>query len=49
MLYAIDCRYFVLAKTDPTKKTGEAFTGFIVDVDSPGITVGKKVSCEYGT
>lgn len=34
--------YFVLAKSDPTKKAGQAFTGFIVDADSPGITVGKK-------
>lgn len=40
--------YFVLAKSDPTKKAGQAFTGFIVDADSPGITVGKKVSCGYG-
>lgn len=34
--------YFVLAKTDPDKGTGSAFTGFIVDADSPGITVAKK-------
>ena len=34
--------YFVLAKTDPTQKTGSAFTGFIVDGDTPGITVGRK-------
>jgi acyl-CoA dehydrogenase len=34
--------YFVLAKTDPTASTGSAFTGFIVDADSAGITVGKK-------
>lgn len=32
----------MLAKSDPTKKAGQAFTGFIVDADSPGITVGKK-------
>jgi acyl-CoA dehydrogenase len=32
-------RYFVMAKTDPTKKQGEAFTGFIVERDTPGITV----------
>jgi acyl-CoA dehydrogenase len=34
--------YFVLAKTDPEAGTGKAFTGFIVDGDTPGITVGKK-------
>lgn len=34
--------YFVLAKTDPDAGAGKAFTGFIVDADSAGITVGKK-------
>lgn len=34
--------YFVLAKTDPEAGAGKAFTGFIVDADSAGITVGKK-------
>ncbi len=34
--------FFVLAKTDPEKGTGSAFTGFIVDADTPGLTVGKK-------
>lgn len=34
--------YFVLAKTDPTAKAGEAFTGFIVDRDTPGVTPGRK-------
>lgn len=34
--------YFVLAKTDPDASTGSAFTGFIVERSSPGITVGKK-------
>ncbi|KAJ8300603.1 hypothetical protein KUTeg_022122 [Tegillarca granosa] len=36
--------YFVLARTDPDPKAsaGRAFTGFIVDADSPGITVGRK-------
>ncbi len=34
--------YFVLARTDPDKGTGSAFTGFLVDADTPGITVGKK-------
>ncbi|KAJ3355240.1 hypothetical protein HDU83_003817 [Entophlyctis luteolus] len=34
--------YFVLAKTDASANAGKAFTGFIVDADSPGISVGKK-------
>ncbi|CAG8537680.1 9327_t:CDS:2 [Ambispora leptoticha] len=34
--------YFVLARTDPTAKPGSAFTGFIVDADTPGITPGRK-------
>ncbi|KAJ3214803.1 hypothetical protein HDU67_001189 [Dinochytrium kinnereticum] len=34
--------YFVLAKTDPAANAGKAFTGFIVDGDSAGISVGKK-------
>ncbi|KAJ0404376.1 hypothetical protein ATCC90586_003119 [Pythium insidiosum] len=34
--------YFVLAKTDPNAPAGKAFTGFIVDADTPGITVGRK-------
>ena len=36
--------YFVLARTDPNPKTppGKAFTGFIVDGDSPGIVHGRK-------
>jgi alkylation response protein AidB-like acyl-CoA dehydrogenase len=32
----------VLAKTDPEAKTGQAFSGFIVDRDSPGVSVGRK-------
>jgi acyl-CoA dehydrogenase len=32
----------VLAKTDPDAKAGQAFTGFIVDRDSPGVSVGRK-------
>lgn len=35
-------KYFVLAKTDDTANAGRAFTGFIVDGNTPGITVGKK-------
>ncbi len=38
-LKSLSFRYFVMAKTDPTKKQGEAFTGFIVERDTPGITV----------
>jgi len=32
-----------LARTDPDAPPGKGFTGFIVDRDSPGITVGRKV------
>ena len=37
--------YFVLARTNPDPKapTGKAFTGFIVDGDTPGIIRGRKV------
>ncbi|XP_071947068.1 medium-chain specific acyl-CoA dehydrogenase, mitochondrial-like [Antedon mediterranea] len=36
--------YFVLARTDldPKASTGKAFTGFIVDRDTPGLTPGRK-------
>merc|ERR1712073_44154 len=36
--------YFVLARTDPDPKcpSGKAFTGFIVDRDTPGVTPGRK-------
>ncbi|CAC5424922.1 ACADM [Mytilus coruscus] len=36
--------YFVLARTNPDPKcpAGKAFTGLIVDRDSPGVTVGRK-------
>lgn len=30
------------AKTDANAKPGQAFTGFVVDTNTPGITVGKK-------
>ena len=41
--------YFVLARTSTDNKcpTGKAFTGFIVDRDTPGITVGRKVTVLY--
>ena len=37
--------YFVLARSDfdPQCPTGKAFTGFIVDADTPGIVKGRKV------
>ena len=37
--------YFVLARTDPDPKApaGKAFTGFIVDADTPGVVKGRKV------
>ena len=36
--------YFVLARTNPDPKcsAGKAFTGFIVDADTPGVTQGRK-------
>ncbi|KAI8072547.1 acyl-CoA dehydrogenase/oxidase [Gongronella butleri] len=34
--------FFVLARTDAAAKTSNAFTGFIVDADTPGITLGRK-------
>jgi acyl-CoA dehydrogenase len=34
--------YFVLAKTDPNASTGKAFTAFIVDRDTKGLSVGRK-------
>ncbi|XP_069795507.1 medium-chain specific acyl-CoA dehydrogenase, mitochondrial isoform X2 [Narcine bancroftii] len=38
--------YFLLARTNPDPKAsaGKAFTGFIVDADSPGIQIGRKVA-----
>lgn len=39
-------RYFVLARTNPDPKCppGKAFTGFIVDRNTPGVTPGRKVN-----
>jgi hypothetical protein len=39
-------RYFVLARTNPDPKcpASKAFSGFIVDRDTPGVTPGRKVS-----
>lgn len=36
-------RYFLLARTDPDAPAGKGFTGFVVDADTPGITLGRKV------
>lgn len=41
--------YFVLARTNPDPKApaGQAFSGFIVERDYPGVTPGRKVHlCE---
>jgi len=32
----------VLAKSDPSAGPGKAFTSFIVDANTPGITIGRK-------
>ncbi|CAO3591203.1 unnamed protein product [Absidia cylindrospora] len=34
--------FFVLARTDMNASTGKAFSGFIVDADTPGIQLGRK-------
>lgn len=34
--------YFLLARTDPDAPAGKGFTGFVVDADTPGITLGRK-------
>ncbi|KAI8148668.1 acyl-CoA dehydrogenase/oxidase [Fennellomyces sp. T-0311] len=34
--------FFVLARTDENASPGKAFTGFIVDADTPGVQVGRK-------
>ena len=43
------CRYFVvLARTSEAgTRAGEAFTAFIVESDTPGVTPGRKV-CVWG-
>ena len=35
--------YFVLAVTDPTQSPGKRMTGFVVDANTPGISVGEKL------
>ena len=42
-MVSLSCRYFLLARTDPDAPPGKGFTGFIVDRDSPGVIVGRKV------
>ena len=36
--------FFVFTRSDPDPKcpAGKAFTAFVVDADSPGVTVGRK-------
>ncbi|EPZ35025.1 hypothetical protein ROZALSC1DRAFT_27534 [Rozella allomycis CSF55] len=34
--------YFVLAKTDSNASTGKAFTGFVVEKGTPGLSIGRK-------
>lgn len=33
----------MLARSDPKEKAGNAFTAFVVDRDTPGVTPGRKV------
>merc|ERR1711902_158723 len=42
--YGVTDYYFVLARTNPVPKcpASKAFTGFIVDGDTPGVTPGRK-------
>jgi acyl-CoA dehydrogenase len=35
--------YFVLAVTDPAASAGKRMTGFVVDANTPGISVGEKL------
>jgi alkylation response protein AidB-like acyl-CoA dehydrogenase len=41
--------FLVLARTHPDPKvpTSNAFTGFVVEAGTPGLTVGRKVSMYY--
>lgn len=40
-------RYFLLARSNPDPKVpaSKGFTGFIVEADTPGIQIGRKVKC----
>lgn len=43
-MFTLCCdRYFLLARSDPTAETGKAFTAFVIERDTPGITPGRKV------
>jgi len=44
-IISLSHRYFVLARTNPDPKApaSKAFTGFIVERDSDGLTPGRKV------
>lgn len=45
LIHFLVCRYFLLARTNPDPKcsASKAFTGFIVEADTPGIQIGRKV------
>lgn len=45
IIFVLLIRYFVLARTNPDPKVpaSKAFTGFIVERDTPGLTPGRKV------
>lgn len=47
--YYVPTRYFLLARSNPDPKASasKAFTGFIVEADSPGIQIGRKVEVEH--
>lgn len=49
LIISTSVRYFVLARTetDPKAPAGKAFTGFIVDRDTPGVTPGRKVISDH--
>lgn len=42
-------RYFLLARSDldPKAPASKAFTGFIVEADTPGVQIGRKVKCVF--
>lgn len=49
IFYILYYRYFVLARTnpDPNAPANKAFTGFIVDRESDGLTPGRKVILSF--
>ena len=41
-------RYFILTRTgEPNEPASSAFTAFLVEGDTPGLTKGKKVQMEH--